>query len=226
MTSERLADRLAGRGVPDPRRPVIRCGDDALAVGAERRAIDRILMAFERFADRLAGRRRPTSAPSGPCRRGDNALAVGTERRAVDRSSWPLSGSPIGLPVVGVPQSRRLIIGRGDDAHAVGAERRAIDRTLMAFERFADRQAGRRVPQPRCLVPRRGDDALAVRAERGARDPIVMDKIESLAQIPPGALELSPLLRGHMADRSQPARQGVALSASRTAVPASPVSRC
>ena len=55
MASERLADRLAGRGVPQPRRLVIGRGDDALAVGAE--------------------------------------------RRAAHRSSWPLSGSPIGLPV-------------------------------------------------------------------------------------------------------------------------------
>ena len=38
MAFERLADRLAGRGVPDPRRLVLRRGDDALAVGAERRA--------------------------------------------------------------------------------------------------------------------------------------------------------------------------------------------
>ena len=36
---ERLADRLPGRRVPDARRPVCRRGDDALAVGAERRAL-------------------------------------------------------------------------------------------------------------------------------------------------------------------------------------------
>ena len=38
MAFERLADRLAGRGVPDPRRLVPGRGDDALPVGAERRA--------------------------------------------------------------------------------------------------------------------------------------------------------------------------------------------
>ena len=39
MAFERLADRLAGLGVPQPRRLVPRRGDDALAVGAERRAL-------------------------------------------------------------------------------------------------------------------------------------------------------------------------------------------
>ena len=38
MAFERLADWLAGLGVPQPRRLVARRGDDALAVGAERRA--------------------------------------------------------------------------------------------------------------------------------------------------------------------------------------------
>ena len=38
MACERLADWLAGLGVPQPRRLVVRRGDDALAVGAERRA--------------------------------------------------------------------------------------------------------------------------------------------------------------------------------------------
>ena len=39
MAFERLADRLAGGGVPDPRRLVLGRGDDALAVRAERRAV-------------------------------------------------------------------------------------------------------------------------------------------------------------------------------------------
>ena len=45
MAFERLADRLAARGVPNPRRLVRRRGDDTQAVGAERRAIHRTLMA-------------------------------------------------------------------------------------------------------------------------------------------------------------------------------------
>ena len=55
MAFERLADRMAGHGVPNPRRLVIGRGDDALAVGAERRTINSIIMYFEWFADR-AGR--------------------------------------------------------------------------------------------------------------------------------------------------------------------------
>jgi hypothetical protein len=48
MPFERLADLLAGLGVPQPRRVVPRRRDDALAVGAERRGRDDNLMASER----------------------------------------------------------------------------------------------------------------------------------------------------------------------------------
>ena len=82
MALERLADRLAGLGVPDPRRLVLRRGDDALAVRAERRALHLTLMAYERLADRLAGRGVPDPRRLVR-RRGDDALAVGAERRAV-----------------------------------------------------------------------------------------------------------------------------------------------
>jgi hypothetical protein len=41
---QRLANRLAGARVPDPRRPVIRRGDHALAPGVERRGPDRAIM--------------------------------------------------------------------------------------------------------------------------------------------------------------------------------------
>ena len=105
-------------------------------------------------------------------------------------SAWPVSGSPIGLPVSASHSRavrRRGEDDRGDDALAVGAERRP--RTFyaprgpsrivacrfgrasfseLAFER-ADWLAGLGVPQPRRLVVRRGDDALAVGAERRAR---------------------------------------------------------
>ena len=45
MAHERLADRLAGLRVPQPRRLVLRRRDDALAVGAERRAPHRDFVA-------------------------------------------------------------------------------------------------------------------------------------------------------------------------------------
>jgi len=47
MALERLAVLLTGLRVPQPRRVVPRRGDDQLAVGAERRAVHWMLMAFE-----------------------------------------------------------------------------------------------------------------------------------------------------------------------------------
>ena len=121
---------VSGKTSQMPRRLVLRRGDDALAVGAERRASTIAIMASERLADRLAGRRVPD--PRRLVRRcGDDALAVGAERRAVTVALWPLSGSPIGLPRRGVPDARRLVPRCGDDAPAVRAERRA-DSAIMA----------------------------------------------------------------------------------------------
>jgi hypothetical protein len=113
------------RNLPQSRGSVRRRGDDALAVGAERRAQHPICMAFEWLADWLAGLRVPQ--PSGfVLGHRDDASAVGAERsaqqgtfpaceRPADHSrtvlspdavtmrlpapSWPLSGSPMGWPV-------------------------------------------------------------------------------------------------------------------------------
>ena len=52
MTFEHGCDRLWPREVPDPRRVVRGRGDDAFAVGAERRAPYRIGMTFEHGCDR------------------------------------------------------------------------------------------------------------------------------------------------------------------------------
>ena len=98
MARERLADLLAALGVPQPRRFVRRRGDDALAVGAERRAPHNIRMAHERLADLLAALGVPQPRRFVR-RRGDDALAVGAERRACTPSVWPVSGSPICLPL-------------------------------------------------------------------------------------------------------------------------------
>ena len=181
-----------------------------------------ILMALERLADRLAGRGVPHPrrlVPDAVTMR----LPSGLNAALITASSWPVSGSPIGLPVSashtravlsqdavtmrlpsglnaalitalvmalerladrlagrGVPQPRRLVLRRGDDALAVGAERRARHRILMAFERLADRLAGLGVPDPRRLVRRRGDDALAVGAERRAQH-LILVAFERLA---------------------------------------------
>src|SRR5690242_7237358 len=84
MASQGLTDRLAGRCVPKPRRPVIGRGNDALTIGAERYAFDTVYVSSERLADRFASFRIPQ--PGRLIQRcGGNALTVGTERRARDR---------------------------------------------------------------------------------------------------------------------------------------------
>ena len=83
MAFEGLADRLAGRSVPDPRGLVIRRGDDALAVRAERRARHQPHMPLSGSPIGLPSRRPRPRRPVP--RRGDDALAVGAERRAVTR---------------------------------------------------------------------------------------------------------------------------------------------
>ena len=92
------ADRLAGRGVPDPRGLVRRRGDDALAVGAERGATNRSLMAFERLADRW-----PVAASQTRAVLSSDAVTMrlpsGLNAALTTASSWPLSGAPIGWPV-------------------------------------------------------------------------------------------------------------------------------
>src|SRR5262245_35615365 len=80
MAAERLANLLAGSCIPQPRRPVPRCGDDALAVGTEHRAPHCIRMALERRAEWLGSLGIPQPRRV-VLRRGDNALAVGAERR-------------------------------------------------------------------------------------------------------------------------------------------------
>ena len=67
VAGQRLADRLAGVGVPQPHRLVVTAGDDARAVGAERHAGHRVGVAGQRLADRVGRWPRPTPAPS--CRR-------------------------------------------------------------------------------------------------------------------------------------------------------------
>ena len=55
VAGQRLADGLAGGGVPQPHRAVGAAGGDAGAVGAERHAVHRVGVAGERLADGLAG---------------------------------------------------------------------------------------------------------------------------------------------------------------------------
>src|SRR5262249_45487834 len=115
-----LTDLLAGLGVPQPCRLVISRGDDAPAVGAERRARYAFRIARERLTDLLAG-------PGVPqprrlvVRRGDDAPAVRAERRAVHAACMAREWLTDLLAGPGVPHPRRLVV-RGDEAPAVGAE--------------------------------------------------------------------------------------------------------
>src|SRR5262245_22836548 len=83
MARERLIDLLAGLDVPQPRRIVIRRGDDALAVGAECRAQHGIRMARERLADLIAGFGVPQ-----PCR--TMRLPSGLNAALFNVLPWPL----------------------------------------------------------------------------------------------------------------------------------------
>src|SRR5208282_2522280 len=85
MAFERLADRLAGRGVPDARRRVPRRCDNALAVRAERGAQ---YTAAQRLPDWLPGRGVP-DARRHVIRRGDDMLAVGLNAALTAAPSWP-----------------------------------------------------------------------------------------------------------------------------------------
>src|SRR5271166_2468139 len=109
----------AGRGVPEPRRLVVGCGDDARAVAAERRARHPFVMACERLADRLTGLGVP-DARRLVLRSGDDALAVGAERRAQHLTAVASEHANL-FPCRGVPDARGIIIipRRGDDAPAV-----------------------------------------------------------------------------------------------------------
>ena len=99
MARERLADLLAALGVPQPRRVVPRRGDDALAVGAERRALHTVPYG-PRAARRSACRsRRPTAAPFCPKDAVTMRLPSGLNAALVTASVWPVSGSPICLPL-------------------------------------------------------------------------------------------------------------------------------
>ena len=107
MAFERLADRLAGRGVPEPRRLVRRRGDDALAVGAERRAHDLDIMASSGSPIGL-----PVAASQTRAVLSSDAVTMrlpsGLNAALSHHSSWPLSGSPIGLPVA-ASQTRAVL---------------------------------------------------------------------------------------------------------------------
>ena len=154
VAGERRADRLAGGRVPQPHRLVDAAGGEPLAVGAERHAGHRVGVALQRRADRAGRWRRPTPAPS--CRQLPETMRLpsGLNATLATAPVWPVSGGPIGWPVVGVPHPHRLVAAAGDDPLAVGAERHAGHSAGVARERLS-RSAGRwprPTPAPSCPI--------------------------------------------------------------------------
>src|SRR5258708_2665149 len=76
------SEGLAAGGVPDARGPVIRRGDDALAIQAERGAADTLFMPAEGGEEFVAGGV-PDARGLVP-RSGDDALAIRAERGTED----------------------------------------------------------------------------------------------------------------------------------------------
>ena len=118
-----VADGLAGGGVPEPRRPVVAAGDEALAVGAERHGDRPSPGVAIGVADGLAGGGVPEPRRAVVAA-GERALAVGAEGHARDLALvWPC-GWPMGLAGGGVPEPRRACRRSPvASALAVGAER-------------------------------------------------------------------------------------------------------
>ncbi len=118
VAGERVADGLAGVGVPQPHRVVVTAGDDAGAVGAERHAV----------TPRRCGR--SAAAPTGwPVSASHSRtvlsslpetmrVPVGAERHAGHRVGVAGERLADGLAGVGVPQPHRVVVTAGGDAGA------------------------------------------------------------------------------------------------------------
>src|SRR6516165_9212711 len=120
------SDRLAGVGVPQPRRPIVAPGEDAVAVGTEARGVDAALVAAEddRWPVRVIGvpePRRPVLAPD------EHRLAIGAERYRVDVALLR-QGETERLAGGGVPEPRRPVEAPGEHGLAIGTEHHGGDR--------------------------------------------------------------------------------------------------
>ena len=98
VAGERVADGLAGVGVPQPHRAVVAAGGEPVPVGAERHTAHRVGVAGERLAEGwpVSASHSRTVLSSLPeasrCPSGLNATLF-------TASVWPVSGSPMGWPV-------------------------------------------------------------------------------------------------------------------------------
>ena len=139
MTFERVADGLAGSGVPKPRRSVERRSDDTVSVRTERRAPHFVLMTFQRLADRLAGRRIP-DLRRPVIRSSDDLLAIGAEDGADHSAIMANKRLADRLAGVRVPNiGRTSLKTSSDDLFAVGAKmlRRSLRWSWARIKTFA-----------------------------------------------------------------------------------------
>ena len=73
-------------------------------------------------------------------------LPSGLNAALIHNPSWPLSGSPIGLPVA-ASQNRAVLSPDAVTMRLPSGLNAALHTCPMAFERLADRLAGRGVPE-------------------------------------------------------------------------------
>ena len=161
VAGERVADRLAGVGVPQPHRAVVAGGGQPVPVGAERHTEHRAGVAGERVADgwpvvgvpqphRAVGAGRGQPVPVRAERHTGHRAGVAGERVA-DR-----------LAGVGVPQPHRVVAAAGGQPVPVGAERHT------RAPRRCGRSAGRR-SAGRCRGPTAAPCCPRRRRRAGAR---------------------------------------------------------
>ena len=172
VAGQRLADGLAGGGVPQPHRLVGAAGGDAGAVGAERHAASpRPVWPVSGWPMGwpVAASHSRTVLSSLP-----EARRVPSGLNATLHTASGVAGQRLADGLAGgrVPQPHRLVGAAGGEARAVGAERHArTPRPVWPVSGWPIGLAGGRVPQPHRAVAAAGGEARAVGAERHARTP-------------------------------------------------------
>jgi hypothetical protein len=169
MSGEDVA-LLAGVGVPEDRRPVIRPGEEGLAVRRHRGRANPLRVAAQ-GAEGPAGRRAPQGGGRVRRSRDEELLAVGADRHRGNLRPLPDEGAHL-LARVGVPANGRSIARARDDHLAVGAQGDCGHlagvpglQDELGAQRFAgsaSRALGRHIPDCLALITR----TLASRRQR------------------------------------------------------------
>ena len=131
MAGERVAEGLAGVGVPQPHRAVVAGAGQPVPVGAERHTPHRAGVAGERGADGLAGVGVPQPHRAVVAGAGQ-PVPVGAERHTAHRAGVAGERGADGLAGVGVPQPHRAVVAGAGQPVPVGAERHTGHRAGVA----------------------------------------------------------------------------------------------